>query len=145
MTPLNPSFVVLKHEAGTMLERTSETHLDWMFELDGRLKTFSTQVIDPYGEHSGIAATALPDHRLHYLRYEGDLSGGRGRVTRIAGGQFELIEATDACWHARLVWNSNDASTTDLSLVPSKIYRMRSELWFEDIRGDLQLRLSATR
>ena len=145
MAAMNPSFVVLKHEAGTMLERTSQTHLDWMFELDGRLKTFSTEVLNPLEDHQGIAATALPDHRLQYLHYEGDIAGGRGKVTLIASGKFELIDATDTLWHARLNWDSGDASTADPNKMESGDYRMRSELWLEDVRGVLQLRLSATR
>ena len=128
-----------------MLERTSQTHLDWMFERNGRLKTFSTEVINPLDDHTGIVATALPDHRLQYLHYEGDIAGGRGKVTLIASGKFELIDATDTLWHARLNWNSGDASTADPNKMESGDYRMRSELWLEDVRGVLQLRLSATR
>ncbi|HYE21433.1 MAG TPA: hypothetical protein VEA69_23500 [Tepidisphaeraceae bacterium] len=32
-------------------------------------------------------ATRLPNHRPIYLDYEGPVSGGRGRVTRVAGGR----------------------------------------------------------
>jgi hypothetical protein len=138
-------FVVLRHEAGSTLQRTSQTHLDWMFEIEGRLKTFATDIIDPRSSHEGIAAIALPDHRLQYLDFEGDISGGRGKVTRIAFGSYELIRTTDSLWHARLDWNSNDAACEDRIASEDDRYRMRSELWLEDVRGVLQLRLSATR
>lgn len=35
-----------------------------------------------------IAAEPLPDHRLHYLTYEGTVSGDRGHVHRIAEGFY---------------------------------------------------------
>jgi hypothetical protein len=116
-----------------------------MFEIEGRLKTFATDIIDPRASHKGIAAIALPDHRLHYLDFEGEISGGRGKVTRIARGSFELIRATDSLWHARLDWNLNDTAGDDQIASKDDSYRMRSELWLEGVRRVLQLRLSATR
>jgi len=40
-------------------------------------------------------ATRIDDHRKHYLTYEGDISGGRGRVERIDRGTYSLRE--DGC------------------------------------------------
>ncbi|MFM7058320.1 MAG: hypothetical protein ACKO2P_15495 [Planctomycetota bacterium] len=44
-----------------------------------------------------IAAQALPDHRLVYLDYEGPVSGGRGRVEQVDGGDWqELVPRDDS-------------------------------------------------
>jgi hypothetical protein len=41
-----------------------------------------------------VPAVPLPDHRPHYLTYEGPVSGDRGTVARYDAGTFEWI--TDA-------------------------------------------------
>lgn len=38
-----------------------------------------------------IAAEPLPDHRLIYFDYEGEVSGGRGRVKRLDGGLCRTV------------------------------------------------------
>jgi hypothetical protein len=35
-----------------------------------------------------IAAEPIPDHRLVYFEYEGEVSGGRGHVRRLEAGQW---------------------------------------------------------
>ena len=35
------------------------------------------------------SAIRLPDHRKHYLDYEGEVSGDRGTVSRIDSGTYE--------------------------------------------------------
>ncbi len=45
---------------------------------------------------------ALPAHRLHYLDYEGPLSGDRGTVRRVAAGTFELLSKSPTEWVALL-------------------------------------------
>jgi hypothetical protein len=42
----------------------------------------------------GESFTVLGDHRRDYLEYEGEISGNRGRVTRIASGTLLSLEAT---------------------------------------------------
>jgi hypothetical protein len=37
----------------------------------------------------GIAAEALPEHRMLYLDYEGPVSGDRGKVVRWDSGEFQ--------------------------------------------------------
>lgn len=37
-------------------------------------------------------ARAMPDHRRVYLRFEGELSGGRGRVRRVAAWMIRVLE-----------------------------------------------------
>ena len=45
----------------------------------------------PLGEFQ-CPAKRLPDHRKHYLDYEGDVSDGRGTVRRIDAGTFERLD-----------------------------------------------------
>lgn len=76
-----PRFVILEHDH-------LELHWDFMLESDGVLKTWrlgSPPVLD--GE--AMAVTALPDHRLLYLDYEGPVSGGRGTVKCWDCGEYE--------------------------------------------------------
>ncbi len=68
-------------------------HFDWMFEADGRLATWATPDslrVDAAGE---VAAIRLPDHRIEYLQYEGDVSRNRGSVKRVEAGRFKLVAA----------------------------------------------------
>jgi hypothetical protein len=44
----------------------------------------------PTPDHS-VDAESIGNHRLMYLDYEGEVSGGRGKVKRIAGGTFDWI------------------------------------------------------
>jgi hypothetical protein len=39
-----------------------------------------------------VAADKLPNHRLHYLDYEGDVSGDRGHVRQTDAGVYDLVE-----------------------------------------------------
>ncbi len=82
-------FVVLRHEVPAIADRPS--HFDLMFEHGNRLITWS---IAEWPLVSGEAdAMKLPDHRLHYLEYEGAISGGRGTLYRIEAGICELLNS----------------------------------------------------
>ncbi|MEM9186332.1 MAG: hypothetical protein AAGB00_07550 [Planctomycetota bacterium] len=91
-----PRYVLLRHECpddyrdgphwDLMLEdRASQTLCTWsLLELPS-----AWRVGDLSGGGAAVAAERLPDHRLRYLDYEGGISGGRGRVERVAAGTFE--------------------------------------------------------
>jgi hypothetical protein len=83
-----PRFVILQHV--TPPGYREGTHFDLMLEDDGHLLTWSL----PQAPRAGISLTAtrLPDHRLVYLDYEGPVSGDRGEVTRVDGGEFRWLE-----------------------------------------------------
>lgn len=81
-------FVVLFHETPTGHARSS--HYDLMLEQGGVLWTWSLDQL-PTPDHT-VAAEKLADHRLTYLDYEGEISRGRGTVTRIDTGDYELLE-----------------------------------------------------
>jgi hypothetical protein len=61
-------------------------HWDLMLEAGPVLRTWRLAAPLRCGE--AIAATSVFDHRLHYLDYEGPISGGRGRVVRRERGTF---------------------------------------------------------
>jgi hypothetical protein len=80
--------VLLRHKTPD-----GQEHFDWMIERAGSLLTF--RVAGRIDE--GVAVfegERLPDHRVAYLNYEGGVSGGRGLVSRVAGG--EVLIATDS-------------------------------------------------
>ncbi|MEM9352299.1 MAG: DNA polymerase ligase N-terminal domain-containing protein [Planctomycetota bacterium] len=74
-------------------------HWDLMLESDGVLRTWELLTLPegwlrglPSGDPSApetVPARQLPDHRLHYLDYQGPISGGRGEVRRVARGPLE--------------------------------------------------------
>lgn len=49
-----------------------------------------------------VPARRIGDHRRAYLTYEGPVSGNRGTVSRVAQGQYELMEQTEAEWIVEL-------------------------------------------
>ena len=84
--------VLLRHDLPD-----GSSHYDWLLEQSGRahgaLMTFRVQErIDQPGVES-FKGIRLPDHRWEYLTYQGEVSGDRGRVTRVARGscRFEAI------------------------------------------------------
>ncbi|HYE60463.1 MAG TPA: hypothetical protein VD997_00580 [Phycisphaerales bacterium] len=66
-------------------------HYDWMFErpqeAGGKLVSFRILQALDLSEPQEFAAVRTPDHRREYLEYEGPVSGGRGRVLRVASGE----------------------------------------------------------
>lgn len=94
-----PRFVILKHQPGPDLPRIAGVHLDWMFEFDRSLRTWATDVFgdkepmaDAFAQPLTLPAQQLADHRADYLDFEGEVSGGRGQVTRILQGTFRVRE-----------------------------------------------------
>lgn len=94
MTPSTPPksvpSVILRHDTPD-----GGWHFDWMILREsGGLMTFRVAV-RPDEASGEFEATRLADHRAAYLEYEGEISGGRGRVTRVARGEVRLVEASD--------------------------------------------------
>jgi DNA ligase D-like protein (predicted 3'-phosphoesterase) len=83
-------FVVLRHEFPPDDARAS--HWDFMLETDGVLRTWSVAQ-EPTTALRQIA-TALADHRIAYLDYEGPVSGNRGSVRRWDAGSYQTEGAT---------------------------------------------------
>jgi hypothetical protein len=83
-----PRFVILRHETPTGAERP--THFDLMLEWGQSLRTWACPVLPAPGVT--LTVEELPPHRQAYLDYEGEVSAGRGRVTRLAAGEYDLLD-----------------------------------------------------
>ncbi len=86
-----PRFVLLLHETPPGYPRP--VHYDLMLEMGAALATWALAEL-PLAGGDSIAAERLPDHRLEYLDYEGEVSGGRGRVVRVDSGQCDALPPT---------------------------------------------------
>jgi len=76
-----PRFVILHHDHPFV-------HWDFLLENGKNCRTWRV-LSEPTAELTECDAELLPDHRLFYLDYEGPVSGDRGKVTRIDGGEFD--------------------------------------------------------
>ncbi len=74
-----PRFALLEH-------LRDGVHWDLMLERGDALRTWALDALPAEGVEQ--PARALPDHRLMYLDYEGEIAGGRGSVRRIDGGEY---------------------------------------------------------
>lgn len=81
-------FVVLRHEPGTA--GPSALHWDLMLEFGDSLRTWALRSEPHVG--ATIPADELPRHRTDYLDYEGPVSQGRGTVSRLDRGTFEIVQ-----------------------------------------------------
>lgn len=98
-------FVVLRHDVGDRLDRTDQTHFDWMFEVEGELRTWATAPIETFEHEFEVEAERLPNHRLQYLDFEGEISGGRGVVQRVLRGHVQTRDDDSQRFTADLFWD----------------------------------------
>lgn len=70
-------------------EVNGAAHFDLMLEVEGadRLQTWQLERW-PLAVGETCAVRELAPHRRHYLDFEGELSGGRGCVARVAAGHW---------------------------------------------------------
>lgn len=68
-------------------------HFDLMLESNGKLLTW--ELPRPLKTAEVIFATRIADHRMEYLEFEGDISGQRGQVSRVASGSLDWILRSD--------------------------------------------------
>jgi DNA polymerase Ligase (LigD) len=87
-----PRFVILHHETPAGYSRPA--HFDLMLEHGSVLHTWALDALPAVGET--VAAELLPDHRLAYLDFQGEISGQRGSVTRVDAGEYEMAEESTA-------------------------------------------------
>jgi hypothetical protein len=76
-----PRFVLLEH-------RWKGIHWDFMLEHGDVLKTWA--IDSPVVADVDLPARLLPAHRPIYLDYEGEISGNRGTVRRVAEGSYAV-------------------------------------------------------
>ncbi len=71
------------------------SHFDWMIEREPEGKagliTFRVSVRIDRMEQGRFEAVRLADHREAYLSLEGEVSGGRGKVSRVATGEASCV------------------------------------------------------
>jgi hypothetical protein len=66
-------------------------HFDLMLEVPGNERLMTWRVMMPPGRWGGdVGAVRIGDHRKAYLSYEGDISGGRGKVRRVEEGMANV-------------------------------------------------------
>jgi hypothetical protein len=109
-----PRFVLLRHEMPPSGEIPS--HWDLMFQQGDSLLTWRLEALpaglapaEPSPVNAGrshvsppIVAVRLAEHRLEYLDYEGPVSGDRGEVRRVDGGEYTSLVATPTQLHVQL-------------------------------------------
>lgn len=87
-------FALLRHEVPDDPGRQS--HWDLLLEREDACWTWSLEKLPgPFAkqdEPSTVEAHRMPDHRKHYLEYEGPVSGGRGTVANVLYGTCEIEE-----------------------------------------------------
>ena len=74
-----PRFAILAHDFPI-------PHWDLFLESGASLRSW--RLLAPLESNTSVPAELVSDHRLDYLDYEGPVSGGRGTVRRLDGGQF---------------------------------------------------------
>jgi hypothetical protein len=111
-------FVILYHQLGPNSERDHD-HWDLMFEFENYLKTWALDA-NPFTSTS-ILATQLPDHRLIYLEYQGDVGGGRGVVSNLECGEYTLESSSANQFVAKLAGRKLNGSV--------KLSRIENNRW----------------
>ncbi len=103
-------FVVLEHQPGSRPTRLDDslpqkdTHFDWMFEIDGKLRTWATAPAERFSGQFVLAAKRLAEHRVHYLDFEGDIGGDRGTVRRVLAGEYHEVENREERFLMKVRW-----------------------------------------
>jgi hypothetical protein len=91
-------FVVQQH-----YRDSDDWHFDLMLECGEALVTFTSGVPPDDDSRLPTLVRQLGNHRLAYLEYQGEVSGGRGWCTIYDQGQFEwLVPGPETCPVARL-------------------------------------------
>jgi hypothetical protein len=81
-----PRFALLEHDFPA-------PHLDLLLQAGEVLWAWRLDALPPAG--LAVEAERNFDHRLLYLDYEGPISGGRGQVRRLDGGELEWVERSE--------------------------------------------------
>jgi hypothetical protein len=90
-------------------------HYDWMFARSERIEddertlvTFRVLTRVDLDMPDPVRAERLPDHRTIYLRFEGDIGGGRGAVSRVAQGECSIERDEPGEFAARVRWDAGE-------------------------------------
>ena len=92
---------------------SEDVHFDLMLETGSELLTWALAAIP--NQNGDWPAIALPLHRVEYLEYEGPVSGGRGDVTRMMAGDYELVSPEEVSFF------DGSFDTAEIRLTPQNI------------------------
>ncbi|GMV27285.1 MAG: hypothetical protein AMXMBFR58_33160 [Phycisphaerae bacterium] len=83
--------VVLQH-----LLPTGTSHLDWLIQTstdpESRVMAFRVAARPDMASLLVFSAERIGDHRAFYLDHEGEVTGGRGHVSRVARGVVSMVK-----------------------------------------------------
>ena len=137
---MNSRFVILRHDVGKRLARTDHLHFDWMFQVGDVLRTWATKPVDDFSADHNLAADRLPDHRLQYLGFEGEIDGDRGWVSRVVAGEYNLLNDDAGLFAAELQWREGEFDhTATVECYRSSVEEARR---LDESRADWTLRFS---
>lgn len=106
---MNNQFVILAHTVN------GATHFDLMLAVEGQELLRTYQLAQwPLAVGESCACKQIGDHRRAYLEYEGEVSGGRGTVRRVASGT----------WFGDLVLEFADTPAVQLSFSAETVQRV---------------------
>lgn len=77
-------------------------HWDLMLEQGPGLATWQVPVPPEQWSAVAVPCRRLADHRRVYLDYRGPVSGDRGRVVPVAGGEYAVVEQQADRWRCEL-------------------------------------------
>ncbi|MGB7344689.1 MAG: hypothetical protein WBD20_10770 [Pirellulaceae bacterium] len=126
-SPHDSQFVILRHELATIPEeqgpslRSAPAHFDWMLQVGESLLTWSTTPVADLDRDLNLDAIQLPNHRCAYLEIQGEISGGRGSVTRLVRGQLSHLVVSDDSCQADLLWPQTSERTLQRHLTIQRI------------------------
>jgi hypothetical protein len=83
-----PRYVILEHDWPIL-------HWDLLLEVGSVLRAW--RLLQQPCVGASVVAEANADHRLMYLDYQGEVSGGRGQVRQWDAGTYELLSGSLAC------------------------------------------------
>lgn len=119
-------FALLRHEMPADASRPS--HWDLLLEREQACWTCAIEVLPAGLANSGpgeVEATRLPDHRKHYLSYQGPLTKQRGDVTQVLAGDCVWLEDTSQRIAARLRFDNRE--NCNACLLTAK--RNQGDIW----------------
>lgn len=87
-------------------------HFDLMLESHRKLLTW--ELPQTLGAAKVLSGKRIADHRMEYLEFEGDISGQRGSVSRIASGSLDWILRSDNLFECQLKGELNGRLRLDL-------------------------------
>ncbi len=101
-------------------------HFDWLIEHAAgaeRVMTFRAGVRVDEGA-AGAEVTRLADHRRVYLEYEGEVSGGRGEVRRVAEGRCGGVVVEEGRVSLLAAWTDGATRRVEIMRVHGDAWRV---------------------